>query len=252
MATFEAQVEAMTSIAIDGTSTPTQDELSQYLKDGVIDVTNKWLLVKPQDADKFARSTTSDSQGVSVGGAEILHVMREANADGSSDGTSVWRSCRKIPLALQSRVVDSDSLLKATIYNPVYTQEVDKTINVYPTPSSNNAIKVYYINEEPRDITNNAALVYSHSNIKYFPNHLVYLVVKYAAIKVVEAKISSYTVDEEDSELVASYANTYRALKTEYDQTFGMVAKSIMESGNQQQVLEQRGQMPTQGQEGEE
>ena len=45
MATFEAQVEALTSIAIDSSSTPTQDELSQFLKDGVMDVTSKYQLV---------------------------------------------------------------------------------------------------------------------------------------------------------------------------------------------------------------
>jgi len=244
MATFKAQVEAMTSISIGAATTPTEDELSQFLKDGVIDVTNKWLVVKPADADKFQRTTTSDSQGVGVGGSQIISVMREANADGSSDGSTVWRICRKIPIALQSRVVDSSSLYFATIYNPVYVIENNNTINVYPTPSSNNGIKVFYVNDEPRDITNNAALVHSHENIKYFPNHLVHLAVKYAAIKTTEAKISSYTIDEEDSELVTSYANTFRALKTEYDQTFGMVAKSVMEAQQPQQAQEQRGQMP--------
>ena len=246
MATFQAQVEALTSIGtLSGSTTPTLDELSQFLKDGVIDVTNKWLIVKPEDADKFQRTTTSDSQGVNVGGSQILYVMREANADGSSDGSTAWRVCRKIPAALQSRVVDSTSIHKATIYNPVYIIENDRTINVYPTPSSNNGIKVFYINEEPRDITNNAALVYSHANIKYFPNNLVHLVVKYAAIKTVEAKIGSYSVDEEDSELVQSYANTYTALKTEYDQAFGMVAKSAM---NRAPVPAQEQRAPQQAQ----
>ena len=53
MATFEAQVEALTSLAIDNTSTPTQNELSQFLKDGVIDVTNRWLEKRPQDMELF-------------------------------------------------------------------------------------------------------------------------------------------------------------------------------------------------------
>ena len=49
--TFEAQVEALTSFSIDGSSTPTQTELSQFLVDGVLDVTFKWLAVKPQDVE---------------------------------------------------------------------------------------------------------------------------------------------------------------------------------------------------------
>ena len=101
-----------------------------------------------------------------------------------------------MPAYLQSRVVDPDSLHFASIYNPVYTIDNDKSINVYPVPSSNNGFKIYYINEEPKDITNDASLTYAHSNIKYFPNDKVYLVVLYASIKSLEAKMASYTIDE--------------------------------------------------------
>tara|TARA_R100000008_G_C3584405_1_gene171051 strand:+ start:941 stop:2197 length:1257 start_codon:yes stop_codon:yes gene_type:complete len=192
MATFEAQVEGLTSIDITGSTSVTQDELSQFLKDGVIDVTNRCLAVRPQDAEEFGRETSiSDSQGVSVGGARIISVLREAGADGSSDGSTAWEPCRKVPLSIQSRVVDPDSLEYASAYNPVYTISGDKTINVYPVPSSNNGFKVFYVNEEPRDISGNAALIYSHSNIKYFPNDKVYLVVLYAAIKVIQATMGS-------------------------------------------------------------
>ena len=40
MATFEAQVEALTSLAIDGSSAPTQTELTQFLTDGAKEVIN--------------------------------------------------------------------------------------------------------------------------------------------------------------------------------------------------------------------
>ena len=33
MATFEAQVEGQTGLSIDGSSSPTQDELTQFLKE---------------------------------------------------------------------------------------------------------------------------------------------------------------------------------------------------------------------------
>ena len=48
MAVFKDQVEGITSLSV-GT-TPTTTELSQFLNDGVIDVTSKWLAVKPGDA----------------------------------------------------------------------------------------------------------------------------------------------------------------------------------------------------------
>ena len=217
MATFEAQVEALTSLTITSSSTPKQDELSQFLRDGVIDVTSKHLSMRPQDKELFGReSSISDSQGVSVGGASIISVMREAGADGSSDGSTAWEPCREVPSSIQSKVVDTTSLQFASIYNPVYTINGDKTINVYPVPSSNNGYKVFYVNEEPRDITNNAALVFTHSNIKYFPNDKVYLVVIYSAIKAIEAKLASYTIDEEDNELVTALQVSLQQLNASY------------------------------------
>ena len=192
MATFEEQVEGLTGLTIESSgSFPIHSQLSQYLKDAVIEVTNRVISLSPEDSAYFQRTTTSDSQGVSVGGAKILGVMREANADGSSDGSTSWEPCRLIPPTLQSRVADVNSLDYASIYNPVYTIENDHTINVYPVPSSSNGMKVYYINEEPRDITSNAALAFSHSNIKYFPNDKVYLVVLYAACKSITNKLAS-------------------------------------------------------------
>jgi len=186
MATFEVRVEGLTGLSIDASSNPTQDELTEYLKDGVIEITDRIIALKPEEVDKFMRSTTSDSQGVDVGSAKVISVMREANADGSSDGSTSWRDCKKVSSSLQSRLVDSTSLHFSSIYNPAYIRENNSVINVYPTPSSDNGIKVFYVNEEPRDITNNASLVYSHSNIKYFPNDKVYLVVLYAGIKSLE------------------------------------------------------------------
>ena len=193
MATFEAQVNGITNLGIDGTSTdPGQTELTQFLRDGVIDVTSKIVALRPQDIENFQReSSISDSQGVNVGGAKIISVIREAGADGSSDGSTAWEVCRKIPASMQSKVVNVDSLHYASQYHPVYTMNGDKAINVYPTPSSNNGFKIFYVNEEPRDITNNAALTYAHSNIKYFPNDKVYLVVIYAAIQSLMAKMAS-------------------------------------------------------------
>ena len=48
MATFEVRVEGMTGLSIDGSSSPTQDQLSEFLKDGVIEVTERTLLIRHQ------------------------------------------------------------------------------------------------------------------------------------------------------------------------------------------------------------
>ena len=71
MATFEARVEGLTGLSIDGSSAPTQDELTEYLKDGVIEVTERTLRLRPQDSANFtARSATQSSNGANFNGTK--------------------------------------------------------------------------------------------------------------------------------------------------------------------------------------
>ena len=82
---FQDQVEDLTSLTVSDTG-----ELSQFLKDGVIDVTNRWLLVKPQDIEDFTReSAEQTSNGFNPGTNKILSVIRENGTDGQ------WYPCNK-------------------------------------------------------------------------------------------------------------------------------------------------------------
>ena len=197
MADFEAQVMGLTGLTIDGSSTaPSRTELSQFLKDGVIDVTNRCIRLRPQDIDNFQReSATIDSNsGLDVGGAKIISVIREAGADGSSDGSTAWEPCGKISASMQSKVVDIDSLHYASQYHPKYIIDDNGKVNVYPVASANNGYKVFFVNNVPTDETNEVALVYSHSDIKWFPNDKVYLVVLYASIKSLQSALSAVDI----------------------------------------------------------
>ena len=70
---FQDQVEDLTSLSVSDTG-----ELSQFLKDGVIDVTNRWLLVKPQDIEDFTReSAEQTSNGFNPNTDKIVSVIRE-------------------------------------------------------------------------------------------------------------------------------------------------------------------------------
>ena len=191
MATFQAQVEGLTSISI-GT-TPTTGELTEFLKDGVNDVTNRWLAVRAQDREDFQRESSiiDSNSGLYVGGAKIISVIREAGADGSSDNSTAWRQCRKISASMQSRVVDTESLHFASKYNPVYIIDDNGRVNVYPEASANNGYRVFYVNNVPTDETNSASLTSAHSDIKYFPDDKVYLVVLYASVQSLLAKMTS-------------------------------------------------------------
>ena len=220
MATFEAQVNGLTGLGgtLSGSTTPTDDELDQFLKDGVIDVTSKHLSIRPQDDFLFMRASSevTSQGGTSASSAKIINVVRES---GTNDD---WRNCRRITVGQQSNVTDTNSLHYASAYNPAFLVSEDGAVLVYPVPSSGglNSYKVYSVNGEPRDQTNNAALAHTHSDIKYFPEDKVYLVVIYAAIKSLEAKLASYTIDEEDSELVRALQVSLQQLQISYNSGF--------------------------------
>ncbi len=216
MATFAEQVTGLTGFSISGSSDPTQNELTQFLKDGVLDVTNRWLKIHPEDFNSFIKvsSEQTSNNSLDLNGAKIISVVRESGTNND------WRACTYIPPDVQTRVTDVDSIHYASKLHPVYTILEDSKINVFPAPGSDpNAFKVYYINNLPAD-KSGANLLYSHSDIGYFSDNLVYLVAIYAAIKSLEAKMAFYSTDEEDLELVQAIQANIIALQNQYDKAF--------------------------------
>ena len=181
---FIDQVQDLTSLTVSD-----NDELSRFLQNGVIDVTSRWLAMRPQDSHMFMRiSSESTSQaGISASSAKVISVLRES---GTNDN---WRNCRRIPPDLQSMVADVDSLHYASKFNPAYLISEEGAVLVYPEPSSGgaNSYKVYYVNGEAKDQTNDATLIHSHSDVKYFPEDKVYLVVIYAGMRLIHATLAA-------------------------------------------------------------
>ena len=182
---FIDQVQDLTSLTVSD-----NDELSQFLKDGVIDVTGKWLAVKPTDLELFARESAEQTANASLNlnGAKIINVIRE-------DGTNnQWRNCRKIAASEQYNVTDIDSLNYASKINPAYMIGNAGKISVFPTPGSDpNSFKVYYVNKDPVN-SSGSALVHSHDDILYFPADKVYLVVIYAGMKLLQATMGAKSI----------------------------------------------------------
>tara|TARA_Y100001951_G_C11285689_1_gene268512 strand:+ start:187 stop:864 length:678 start_codon:yes stop_codon:yes gene_type:complete len=217
MADFQSQVMGLTNLTIDNSSTiPSRAEFSQFLNDGVIDVTGKSISMNPQNARLFIRASAEQtSNGLDLNGALIASVVRE---DGVT--TDNWRNCREISTGMQYMVTDTTSLHYASKFNPAYMVEDNGTISVFPTPSWDpNAFKVYYVNNSPEE-TDGTALDHASTGIKYFPNDKIHLVIMYAAIKSIESKLSSYTIIDEDSELVQSVHATLSTLKDDYAKGF--------------------------------
>ena len=215
MATFEAQIEALTQISIDSDSIPNTTQVDQFLNDGVLDYTAKYLKAFPAEGPIFGRESSEyTSNSADLNSALLISVIRESGTDND------WRVCRKSFPGMESMLQDKDSIHYASAVNPAYVQLGD-SISVYPTPDSNqNAFKVYYINNSPLDGDSNA-LTIADSTIAHFPLNKVYMIVAYAAMKVVEAKVADYTVNEEDPELMQSYLGSLQVLRTQYYGEFG-------------------------------
>ena len=190
MADFQSQAMGLTGLTIDGSSTaPSRTEFSQFLSDGVIDVTSKHLTIKPSDDHLFlAVSTEQTSQGLDLNGARITSVIRESGTDND------WRKCLKIDPSKQGQAVATGSLHLATTHNPVYTILDNGSISVFPAPGSDpNTFKVYYVNNSPVE-TDGSALDHASTGIKYFPNDKIYLVILYASIKSLQSYLSSINI----------------------------------------------------------
>lgn len=224
MATFHVQVEAITSLSIDGSSIPTEDQLTEFLKEGVLDVTQKTTAIAPHAAQKFQRqSNISDTNGLDLKGAKIISVMRENNIDGSADGSTSWAECRFSLPQFQSRLVDKTSLHYASAYNPAYIIDGNGEINVYPVPSANNGFRVFYVNNIPT-ASDGAAFDHSKDGIMYFPNELEHLVTIYASIKTLEHAMANWSQEEEDLEMTQATSLHIGSLKKEYEQAFTYMA----------------------------
>tara|TARA_Y100000593_G_scaffold15557_1_gene30556 strand:+ start:164 stop:865 length:702 start_codon:yes stop_codon:yes gene_type:complete len=223
MATFQTQIQGLTGFSLSGSTDPTLDEITQFLRDGTLEITNRWVAIHPQDIELFSRvsAITSSNDSLSVHGAKIISVLREAEV------ANDWRNCRYIHPALQSRVTDTESMHYASKYFPAYSILENGIINVFPAPDgTNDRFKVYYVNNDPVDNDDNN-LAYNSNSIKYFPDDKVYLVALYAAIKSLEAKMAFYATEEEDAELVAGIQANIGLLLEKYERAFMGEAQAI-------------------------
>jgi len=182
LATFETQVEALTGIAIDGSSDPTQTELSSFLVDGVKDVVNRMIEARPAELSKFTNTTNSTSYVDKIG--KILSVARE------HDSTTILRKCTAMDPGDRYDATDIESLNYRSKTNPGF-YELDGAIYTVPAAGSgNNDIVVTQVHYD-------TGLVYgdtygaSNSSIVSFPSDYEYLVALYAAIKSLGAKMGA-------------------------------------------------------------
>ncbi len=173
MATFEAQVEALTGLTIDGSSSPTQTELTQFLTDGAKEILSA-LPRSKQELYTTSNDLDSSSSSYTVLGSEVFAVTRD-------DGT-INQPCRRVPTELQGRVRDSDDMMAASATDPVY-YITNNILVVVPSPTNSNNAHV--------QVLAYPAVAYGDSAIAKFPDEAEYLVPLYASIKSLQNKMAS-------------------------------------------------------------
>ena len=168
MATFEAQVEGLTSLSIDGSSAPTQTELTQFLTDGAKEILS---VIPKQKRAMYSTPNTLDASNttLTIGGSEVLGVTR-------NDGT-IDQPCRRIPLTLSGRAQDSSEMIYATTSDPVWWI-TSNALNMFPTPTNSQTSTVQTLAYP--------AVAYGDSAITRFPDEAEYLVPIYASIKAIQ------------------------------------------------------------------
>jgi len=188
--------------------------INQFLTDGAKELINMMPPGLKQKCSKVTNlyigntNTTMDLDGA----GEILYVTRE-NAN-----SGYYVGCREVNPIYADSANDASSLHYATATDPIYWTESNSsgnpTLFVKPTPDANQPAKIVHISYP--SITGS-----DDSIIANFPDEAEYLVVLYAAIKIVERQL----IEEEDVELYTPIIGT---LKQDYDKGIQMlIARGI-------------------------
>jgi len=194
MATFEAQVEALTSLSIDGSSAPTQTELSQFLTDGAKEVLNT-LPRSKQSLFTTSNDLNGSSPNFTVLGSEIFSVTRD-------DGT-INQPCRIVRPELNGRIRDADDMMAATATDPAY-YITNNILSVVPEPTNAQNAHVHTLNYP--------TVAFGDSAIAKFPDDAEYLVSIYGAIKSLQNLMASKSSN-------ADVTTALTAINTELDET---------------------------------
>ena len=211
MATFEAQVEGLTSLSIDGSSAPTQTELTQFLTDGA-----KEILTALPDSKKELFTTSNELNGSSVNytvaGSEVFSVTRD-------DGT-INQPCRRIPARLQGRVRDSGDMMAASQTDPVY-YIANNLLSVVPEPSNSRNAHVQALAYPT------VAYTHSESDVSRFPEEGKYLIPLYAAIKSLQNAMAAKAGNSDITTALSAMKAAIEAAESIFDKMEGADNESV-------------------------
>ena len=160
-------------------------------------------------------------------GRKILKVTR---VDAESSG--IERECNPVDRAAFASSQDSNSIHYATAYSPIYHLDTANagtaTLKIMPVPTSNQRGRIWYY-QYRTDGQDSTTTTQTSVNVTHFlPNDLIHAIALKSSINILQAYISNFIQDEEDSEMLQMIQAQLQGLKAEFQQE---IARFMDESG---------------------
>tara|TARA_R100000781_G_scaffold107366_1_gene71570 strand:- start:2672 stop:6763 length:4092 start_codon:yes stop_codon:yes gene_type:complete len=164
---------------------PSDNALTQWLRDGVIDVINKIKDLNPGELSKFVNTISDDSNdGITLTG-KIYSVVRE------HDSASILRECTPIPAESRYDASDVDSLRYRSKFNPAYYVLDKKIYSIPASAGSNNALKVSQVHYDE-------TITQGSDDMQHFPREYIRLVPLFAACRAIESQLASLKAEPDN------------------------------------------------------
>jgi hypothetical protein len=177
----------------------------------VVDMLPPELLLKyaidPIDLSNSPTSWEHDGTAGGPKGKKVLLVLRRESSGG------VRRECRVVSLQEYYRTLDTGSIYLATKHTPIYsyTSNGGNTgISLHPLPTADETARIYYFTYPITDVLTSA------TSISGVPNEAEQAIVLKACIKLLQAYISDYVQDEEDTEMQNMLLSQQKTLEQQY------------------------------------
>jgi hypothetical protein len=178
----------------------------------VVDMVSEDLLLK---YSKTPGVLQSNSEWL-VEDRKILKVTRV-----DSDTGGIERECNPVDRQTFAMAGDSGSIYYATVHSPIYHFDSENdgaaTLKILPEPGSTQRGKIWYFSYATNS-TDLSAITYATLNTShYLPGTLIHSIVLKSCINILNAYISNFIQDDEDTELAQLVGTQIQSLQTSFE-----------------------------------
>lgn len=205
MATFTTQVGYLA-----GSTSGYTSQVTQWLDDAVREIVDTCVALRPSAARMFCKKSSSFSVASPLAITENDKVV---DVETVTSGTT--RLARRVSLEAAYLAGNSASIHYRTSSDPGWYIQ-DFKVKLVGEGTTNYAYIVTY-----------GAVTDATPAVAYFPTSLYPQVVRYAAIKLLQAKIEALSETDEDVELAASLGRSLNDLQAEYKEAFAKWGASV-------------------------